>query len=306
VGVKWHFDEVAAANTDTTGPDLAKVDGDLVIASGGSGNALNTWWQPAANFVNGTNGAWTYSPIAASGAAYSAPWVIKVGTDALVAVQGPDHSLEAYVTSDDGARWSSEQVAGVATTYDDSLEPPEAAVVDGTTMIASEGPDHNLLVYVQAAGTTTWHKEKVAVAAAYSPPTIAQIGTSAVVAVRGPNQTLNTYTQAAGTTTWVAGSVAGAGTAKGQPSLTAVNGTSAALNVWAPGNAMLTWTEAPGGPWQSDPMPSAGAGPNEVFHAPNITQIGNYLAVLFQGPNFLLSLYWQKIGTTSWQLVPIF
>jgi hypothetical protein len=162
-----------------------------------------------------------------------------------------------------------------------------------------------LFVYTQALGATTWQQETVTTSGAYSSPTIAQIGTSAVVAVRGSGGTLNTYTQAAGKTTWVAGSVAGAGSAVGQPSLTAVNGTSAAITVQAPGDSMLTWTKAPGGTWLSDPMPISGSGPNEVFHAPNVTQIGHYLAVLFQGPNYLLSLYWQSIGTTSWQLVPI-
>jgi hypothetical protein len=301
VGTRWHFQKVAAAGTDTSDPGAGKVDGDLVIVTGGTGNSLNSYWQPAANFPNGTNGAWTASPIATSDAAYSAPWVTQVGHDALVTVQGPEHSLDAYVSSNDGAEWSMEQVAGPESTY----ATPEGAQVDGAAMIAAEGPNQKLFVYTQVPDTTIWQKELVANNGTINTPTIAQIAKSAVVAVEGPNNTLNTYTQTAGSSNWTVKAVGPAGSATTHPSLTAVNVDGAAITVGGPDKSLLTWTKAPGSPWQSDPMPVKGAGPKESFHAPTITQIGHYLAIAFQGPDYELSLYWQSIGSTTWQLIPI-
>jgi hypothetical protein len=291
--IKWSHARIGDTGSDAgVSPSLGEVGNSLVIAAEATDHSLNTFWQPT---TGGTT--WTEESVAAADSAYSAPWVTTFQGGAVVVVTGPSDSLDAYMQPAGSSTWTLEQIAGAGSSH----AAPFASAINGTLVIATEGPQKDLQAYVEYAGSSTWTPELISGSqSAFSGPTIARVGSSTVIAVEGPGNSLYQYVQAKDSTAWVTTEVAGSGTVYSRPSVAGIDGTTFIAAV-GPSNSLNGWQQlAHSSTWTYEAI----SGSNTAYAEglPQVAHVGDNIAITFQGPNYELSLYWQTIGTTTWNL----
>jgi hypothetical protein len=91
--------------------------------------------------------------------ATTTPSIANDANSAVIATEGPGHSLQFYWQAAGTTPWHRETVAGLGTTY----SAPTVTQDGNSAVIAAEGPNHSLRFYWAVNGTSTWHRELVAV-----------------------------------------------------------------------------------------------------------------------------------------------
>jgi serine/threonine-protein kinase len=220
--------------------------------------------------------------------------VAKAGTSSVIAILGPDHSLDLYSQIVGATGWHRETVAGPGTTY----SPPAITQIANSSVIAVQGPDHSLDYYWQQVGGAGWNKEIVAPAnTTYSAPAVSQVGFISAIAAQGPGNSLDFYYQAIGTTGWSMQVVADAGTTYSPPSISQLVGLDAIIAAQGPGNSLDFYWATLGVPgWHPEVVADSGT----TYSAPSVTQVGNSAAIAAEGPGHRLDYYWQPVATIGW------
>jgi hypothetical protein len=144
----------------------------------------------------------------------------------IIAVQGPDESLDVYCKADASTAWSESAAAGPGTT----ASAPSAARFQNSagqqgTIIAAAGPDGSLEAYSNVDGRSGWASSPVAGAgAASASPALVRFDNSAgelgsIVAAEGPDNSLDFDYPVDGQASWTGSTVAGSGAAFGTPAI---------------------------------------------------------------------------------------
>ncbi len=133
-------------------------------------------------------------------ATYSAPAMVFTDNKAIIAVEGPNHSLDAYWEAIGKATWHKQVVAGGGTTYIapsiTGISPPGGGT--GGVDIVGWGQSNSLDFYYQINGAPAWHAEQVAGAqTTFGRASVTQVDDSAVIATEGPSNSLDFYRQTA-------------------------------------------------------------------------------------------------------------
>lgn len=245
-----------------------------------------------------------------------------------------------------GASWSLQSVgqegtlAAVGTSSTGTFyAPPSIARVGDDTVVAAEGANHSVDVWLQQPmfairGTASsgcdknaWYPDPIpGVDNTYSAPSVAALGNNTIViTAMGPSGRLEFYSQILGSTSWSPVQVAGYQSVAGNPSIAVVNNTPVivARGTGSTANHIELWYENTGtGEW-SAPQPVDNAVPCTLltnysagtiqYQDPSVAQIGGEVAVVTAtavgaGGNACgaLEYYTAPLGSSSWTAQTVF
>jgi hypothetical protein len=214
----------------------------------------------------------------------------------IVAVQGPDNSLEFYWNQDGEPQWHPSVIAGPGTI---DAAPAIARTGDNNTIVAVQGPGNSLTSFWNNDGDPQWRPSPIAgQGTAYSAPAIARTGHTNVIAVRGPNNSLNIYWNRDRDSKWNQMVNTALETTYSSPAMTRV-GNGVQIAVEGPNNSLDFYWNNDGDPqWR----PSVIAGPGTTYSAPAMAHTGHRSMVLaVEGPNNSLDFYWNNDGDPQWR-----
>jgi hypothetical protein len=219
------------------------------------------------------------------------------GNGVIIAVQGPDDSLDFYWQIIGESSWQKEIVAGNGTTF----SAPSLANIGGGVGIVAEGPDNSLRYYWAANGTPDWQEENVAgPGTTYSAPSIAGNDDMANVVAQGPDHSLDFYWQQDGTTPWNPETVFGGSIAYSVPVVTGNDGY-VNIVVQGPDNSLFfLWQQDGATQWNvSTPKGSTDAGQPSNATFSGSAGDGVYVAAI--SVQDIPGVYTDINGSGTWQ-----
>jgi hypothetical protein len=245
----------------------------------------------------------TLATIAALGAsaparAATTPFITDNGTSAIIATEGPNHTLNSYWQTNNTNPWHEEHIAGIGTTFSAPSVATYSDLFEKLTLVTAEGPDHSLMFYWRDATSATWHQETVIGSnSTYSAPSIAVEGTTTILAVQGPEHFLLYFWQTIDTSAWHSFIVAGAGTTFSAPSIGS-NSIAKFITAAGPDNSLMYYWAPPGN--FSDWTAQTVNGDFSTYSAPSLTTDSAGVLIAAAGQSNRLMFYWQAKGQTLW------
>jgi hypothetical protein len=307
---------ISAASAGSASADVTSNPGGPVVAVEDPGNALDVFWQ-----ANGTPyhaGQWHLTGledeaapyqaaggvgfwrVADQGTTFSAPSVANDNGSTVIAVQGPNHSLDFYWAP--AWDWSSahpsfteERVAGANTTY----SAPTLVVADNHVDIVAEGAHNTLDFYSVRNGQNFSLKTPPTVVgkanSTFSAPSITANGNGLNIAAVGYEGLMDFYWDVNGSRFSSANVVNPYGffqnlsapsiTANGRWVTIVSEGQYSSLEMWSAWNGTSRWYYGPGyftpyGTWVSVPEPVTNG---DVLSVPQAAWTGGELSIVSSG-----------------------
>lgn len=293
--------------------DLTEVNGAqtyhlIGMVAEGPDDTLNFWWQWLSNIGSGQ---WNQEALGGAGTAIAAPSIVQIGNDVAVVSEGANNSFNFFWQQIGSSGWNTDYNQDEGLVYGDPTmahltSPPDTLGIafsylggsedyaQQTTANFSQGwPEASFFGY---SGTGT-----------ISGPTITGLddGVTAITALCTGNSLCSwtttdppynfslTTDQAFPDEVFSNVSVAVLG---GGVVAAASEGNSFNLNFY--------WRSYNGGPWQIEDLSSPGTdlSPPQVIALANLTGT-QMAAIATEGTNYSADLYWQIVGSSTWQTV---
>jgi hypothetical protein len=175
---------------------------------------------------------------------------------------------------------------------------------NGVVNIAVNGPDHSLMFYSAANGTSDWHAETVLPAVTtFSAPSIVVAGNEVYIAFEALLNELAVAWAVNGSPTWTIQPLPAPVLQVDRfPPGVAANGNAVDVTycdtkgqlkfLWS----MFYWAAIGTGTWHAETV----AGANSTLSSPSITANGNAANISAIGPGSELGFYWALDGTSDW------